>query len=373
MTDKIKNIVNILICAVLILALSLFAWLKPADEYSDTERRGLKQFPKLNAETILNGNFMSNFEGYVTDQFPMRESFRTLKAFTRLNVFNQSDNNDIYFSNGFISEMNYPQNEKNILIASEKFRNIYETYLKDNGANVYLSIIPDKNAFLADDAGALKIDYNDFFEKLKNKTKDFATYIDIYPLLERDDYYKTDTHWRQEKIYDVAQKIASEMGVTLKAEYTPTKLDNKFHGVYYGQYALPIGGEDIYYMNNPLFDECKVVNYEKNTEIPVYNLEKGAGRDPYEMYLSGSLSLITVDNPNATSEKELIIFRDSFGSSIAPYFAEGYSRVTLVDIRYLASSSLGGVFDMYGISFENADVLFLYSTLVLNGSATLLK
>ncbi len=373
MTDKIKNIVNISLVSVLVLALSLFAWFKPTDKYSDTERRGLKQFPTLNVETVLNGNFMNNFEGYVTDQFPMRESFRTLKAFTRLNVFNQNDNNDIYFSNGFISELNYPQNEKNILIASSKFKSIYETYLKDNNANVYLSLIPDKNAFLAEDIGAPKIDYGDFANKLQNNTKDFATYIDIYPLLERDDYYKTDTHWRQEKIYDVAQKIASEMGVTLKAEYTPKKLENDFFGVYYGQYAMPIGGEDIYYMDNPLFENCTTINHEKGTKMPVYNLEKGAGRDPYEMYLSGSLSLITIDNPSATTEKELIIFRDSFGSSISPYFAEGYSKVTLVDIRYIASSNLGTIFEQSGISFENADVLFLYSTLVLNGSATLLK
>ena len=84
------------------------------------------------------------------------------------------------------------------------------------------------------------------------------------------------------------------------------------------------------------------------------------------MFLSGSLSLITIENPNATTDKELVIFRDSFGSSIAPLLVEGYAKVTLVDIRYIASDLVGRFVD-----FENQDVLFLYSTLVLNNSVTL--
>ncbi|MBR6635258.1 MAG: hypothetical protein IKL41_06515, partial [Clostridia bacterium] len=78
------------------------------------------------------------------------------------------------------------------------------------------------------------------------------------------------------------------------------------------------------------------------------------------------ISLITIDNPNAKTDKELVLFRDSFGSSIAPLLATGYSKVTVVDIRYVQSAILGRF-----INFENADVLFLYSTLVLNNSETL--
>jgi hypothetical protein len=81
------------------------------------------------------------------------------------------------------------------------------------------------------------------------------------------------------------------------------------------------------------------------------------------MYLSGSISLLSIDNPNATTDKELIVFRDSFGSSIAPLLASGYSKVTLVDIRYISSFVIGNFVD-----FGNADILFLYSTLVLNNS-----
>ena len=84
------------------------------------------------------------------------------------------------------------------------------------------------------------------------------------------------------------------------------------------------------------------------------------------MFLSGSKSLLTIENPNASTDKELIVFRDSFGSSIAPLFAEGYAKITLVDIRYISPNMLGRF-----IEFTNQDVLFLYSTSVLNNSITI--
>lgn len=98
----------------------------------------------------------------------------------------------------------------------------------------------------------------------------------------------------------------------------------------------------------------------------VYDLEKAEGQDPYEIFLSGSKSLLTIENPACDTGRELILFRDSFGGSIAPLLAEGYSAVTVVDIRYVSSDMLERLVDFHG-----QDVLFLYSTLVLNNSITL--
>lgn len=77
--------------------------------------------------------------------------------------------------------------------------------------------------------------------------------------------------------------------------------------------------------------------------------------------MSGAVPLISIENPNAKTEKELLIFRDSFGSSIAPLLVENYKKITLIDLRYISSELL----DNY-IEFNNQDVLFLYSVLILN-------
>ncbi len=68
-----------------------------------------------------------------------------------------------------------------------------------------------------------------------------------------------------------------------------------------------------------------------------------------------------MENATAENSRELILFRDSFGSSIAPLLLDGYSKITLVDIRYIHPDLLGKFVD-----FRGCDVLFLYSSLVLN-------
>ena len=365
MTNKTKHIVITFVMVAFFLTSSVFAWLKPADDFSLSERRKLSQFPELSLKTIASGDFMSNFENYTLDQFPLRDKFRTLKAIVALNVFNQSANNDIYVVDGFASKIEYPLNENSVKRAGGRFQYVYEKYLKDKNTKNYLSIIPDKNYFLAEENGYLSIDYDKMISSLRENT-DFLKYIDITKNLDISDFYKTDTHWREENIVDVAEKIGNEMGTDVKAEYEEKILENDFYGVYYGQSALPLEAEKIRYLENEALKNCKVYDFQNDEEISVYDMEKANGKDPYEMFLGGPLSLVTIENENAKTDKELIIFRDSFGSSIAPLLIEGYKKITLVDIRYMHPDLLGNY-----IEFNSQDVLFLYSTSVLNNSETI--
>ena len=365
MLEKRKNIAIVVMTAAFLFGFMLWSVLKGADAESISERRPLAAFPTVSAKSVLSGEFMTDFETYTLDQFPLRDQFRTVKAISAFYVFQQKDNNDIYIENGYASKLEYPMNTESIHYAVKRFRFVYDKYLKDKEMNVYLSIIPDKNYFLAQEKGYPSIDYNAFVNELNNNI-DFAEYIDIFPFLELSDYYCTDTHWRQEEILDVAQYLAAQMRVSLSAEYTKILVETPFYGVYYGQSALPLPADKLYYMDNNILQECKVYDYETNSYIPVYDLGKTKEKDPYEMFLSGSKSLLTIENPAAAADKELIIFRDSFGSSLAPLLAEGYSKIILVDIRYISPNIL----DQF-ISFEKQDVLFLYSTSVLNNSVTI--
>lgn len=77
--------------------------------------------------------------------------------------------------------------------------------------------------------------------------------------------------------------------------------------------------------------------------------------------MSGATPIIEIANDNAKADKELIIFRDSFGSSLAPLLIENYKKITLVDTRYIKPELL----EEY-VKFENQDILFIYNILVLN-------
>ena len=364
MNKRIKNTVVALLCGVWVFGLALWGILKPDSEISVSERRKLQKMPEINRETLLGGSFMSDFEKYSADQFPLRESFRRIKSVGEYYVFRQLDSNNIYLYKGYASQLEYPLDVKSIDNAAAKFRYLYDNYLKDSGGKVYLSIIPDKNYFMAEEGGYPHLDFDALVASLREQTE-YAEYIDIFPTLDLEDYYRTDTHWRQETILDTASALAEGMGVSLSLSYEEKELETPFYGVYYGQSALPLSGEKIVYLQNDMFDGVSVFNLEANAYGEVYDLARESGTDPYEIYLSGPRSLMVIENPNASTDKELIIFRDSFGSSIAPLLIEAYSKITLVDIRYLPSPMLRRYVD-----FTGADTLLLYSTLVLNNSIT---
>ena len=353
--------------AVLWLGLCAFAWLKSPDATSDSERRKLAQFPAITEKSVLSGKFMADFEEYTLDQFPMRDGFRRVKALFHYNVLGQKDNNDIIIYDDYAAAMNYPLNEESLNYALMKFGQVYEMWLKEHESKVYLAVVPDKGCYIPGDAGYLALDYAVLAEKMAAGMP-YATAIDLTDCLDLQSYYRTDTHWKQECLLPVAERISLAMGVTPpKAEdFTQTRLEQPFYGVYYGQAALPMEPETITLLESELLAGCTVTNHETGKTLGVYDLSKAEGQDLYEVYLSGPVSLLTIDNPAAATDRELIVFRDSFGSSLVPLLVQDYARVTVVDIRYINSLYLSQFME-----FKGQDVLFLYSSLVLNNSSTI--
>ena len=165
---------------------------------------------------------------------------------------------------------------------------------------------------------------------------------------------------------DAAALLAQSLGPDIRADFTPVKLERPFYGVYYGQAALPMEPDELWVLESDSLYACTTYNLENQKTAQVYDKDKLSSRDLYDVFLSGPVSVLTVENPAANTEKELIVFRDSFGSSMVPLLIPGYAKVTLVDIRYLPADKLGEF-----VEFGNQDVLFLHSTLVLNQSSML--
>ena len=360
MGRKERNIIGMIAVAGLWLVLAIFAWLQPAKAHSTAERRPLAQFPEVSNEQLLNGQFMSDFESYTLDQFPMRDGFRSLKARFHYNILCQKDNNGIYLAEGHAAKLEYPLNESSVNHALSVFQKIQEKYLQHS--RVFAAVVPDKGYYLAEKYGYPAMDYASLFEKMETGMP-YAEFVNLTGTLQLDDYYHTDTHWRQEALIPTATKLCDIMQIAAPTDYTKKAANVPFYGVYHGQAALPLAPDTLYTLESELLNGCRVLNYETGKYGTVYDTSKLTSDDLYEVFLSGSVSLLTIESPNANTDKELILFRDSFGSSIAPLLVQGYKTVTLVDIRYISSAMLDRFIDFHG-----QDVLFLYSTLVLNNS-----
>ncbi len=348
------------------LGMLILSILIPDMEYSVSERKKLQTFPTVSVRNILSGKFMSEYEEYTADQFPFRDMFRKIKASAEMKFLGRKDNNGLYEYDGYIAKTEYPLDEESIAKAAEKFTFLYDKFLKESEGRVYLSVVPDKNFFLADISGHLKIDYEELTSSLRKKMP-YAEYIDIFPLLELSDYYLTDTHWKQESLIDVSQALINGMGGEIPDEYLVTTVDDvPFYGVYASQYALNEESDKISYLTNDIIDSFIVYDYENGKNIPVYDEGKITSDDPYELFVGGPVSLITIENPSVKNGKELIVFRDSFGSSLAPLISQAYEKTTLIDIRYISPNILSNF-----VEFDGQDVLFIYSSMVINNSETL--
>ena len=362
--EKVKWKYGMIVVAAVWLMLALFAWLRSPDEISLQERRPLAQMPEITAENLQNGRFMEDFESYTLDQFPGRNLFRSIKALTHYYVLGQLDNNGIYMTGGQAAKLEYPLREASVNRAVQLFTQIKNKYLAES--RVFISVVPDKGYYLAEENGYLAMDYDRLFDLVS--AMEGAVYVPLTDCLNGEDYYRTDTHWRQERLFPAAQKLCNALNIPAPKpeDYRTTMAPAPFYGVYYGQAALPVPPDTLYTLQSDLLEQCQVYNYETNTTGGIYDESKIGGSDLYEMFLSGSVSLLRIDNPKAQTDRELIVFRDSFGSAIAPLLVQGYKSVTLVDIRYLSSAMLDRFIDFHG-----QDVLFLYSTIVLNNSETL--
>ena len=362
MSDKTKNIVVTIGFVLLLFIILISHILKTPTKISITERRKLAGFPEITIKKFLDGSFFKEFEKYTTDQIVKREDFRKLKAITEFEVFLKKDNNKLYMYDNNIIKIEYPLNEKSILNATKKINWINDKYLK--GCKVYYSIVPDKNYF-TDEKEYIKMNYGKL-EDLMQENISNAEYINIFDTVNLKDYYITDIHWKQENLLNTAEKISRKMGFKerLTTPYNKRYIID-FEGIYAGQLPIKTEKDSINILTNDIIESAIVYNYETKEETSIYDLGKLEGYDKYDIYLSGATPLIEIRNKNAKTDKELIVFRDSFASSLTPLFTEGYKKITLVDIRYMSSKNL----DEY-IEFNNQDVLFIYSTTVLNNSFT---
>lgn len=359
-----KNRIITLTFIFFLLTAFLLCQIKKDDLISEKERRRLASKPKISITSLLNGNYFNKLDTYVTDQIPFRDEFKTIKGNTLKKAMFMKENNGIYEKDNILYQIDTKVNVKSIRHLLNKINYIDKTYLTSQ--NKYFVYIPDKNYYLNDEK-IPKIEYNTIEGSLKNGLPSNYKWIDIKNNLDLSSYYRTDIHWSQDKIIGVANNICENMGLSKLESYYTSKEYYPFYGALYSKTVTSIKPDKITYLDSDIIRNTKVYNYEKKGYEKVYKESNLNNIDSYDIFLSGATALLTLENNSNTSGKELIMFRDSFGSSLAPLLIEKYSKITMIDLRYIGSKYLESVLNLSG----NEDVLFIYSNVIINNSFTL--
>ncbi len=279
---------------------------------------------------------------------------------------NEEQSNNFYVADGAIYEKTGTVNENAIFANTEKINKTYQQYLQN--MNVYFTIIPDKTYYLED---KLDTDFKDVVENVESNLNSNIQYFDISSVLELEDYYKTDMHWKQENLDNVVDVIEKEMKIQ-NENYEEPNYEEKILGDFYGTYYKEqkennIEPDELKYLTNEEIEKSTVYNAETESNEPVYNISKAKETgNLYDAFLSGASAIEIIKNEQSETGKKLILFRDSFGSSIAPLLINEYEEIVLIDLRYVNYTILSNYVNFS--DYENQDVLFLYSSRVINKS-----
>ena len=343
--------------------LCLANFLHTPPEISQSERRRLRTIPPLTAQSVWDGQYMSDFDRYASDAFVARDGFRSVKAAFSRYVWLQTDNHDLFIRDGSAAQLTR-LDEAAAETAADKITRLASRL--PESSRFYYAVIPDKGFYMQ---GFPKADYARLDALLSGRLGPM-TAIGLRDVMGLEDFYRTDLHWDQSRLSRrVLPRLTDALGVPMDDGLYAEEI-GPFQGAYAGQVALPMPTDSLTVLRSPAIDGLTARYLDAQTgqwkDGPVYNAGHISGIDPYDVFLEGAQPLIVLDNPSAATDRELVLFRDSFGSSLAPLLASSYRRVTVADMRYIPDQMLFMLLE----AGEDADVLFLFGLQSINISAT---
>lgn len=326
--------------------------LTPDQEFSELENRYLTQFtpPRLGklepgpnfgkGGNVLNGEFMQKFESYVTDQFPLRDAFVGLKASTERAIGKQ-ENNGVFFGkeDTLLNRLETPDQE-----LVDRNLTAVDDFSQHAGVPVYFGLIPSSAAIWSDrlPANAPTADQKALIEQLLGGTA--AIPVDCWsPLWEHrgeDVYYRTDHHWTTLGAYYGYAALMETMGMEAVPleQYAPTVVSDQFYGTTFSTSGVRWVAPDVITAYVPE-DGITVESNFNGTMEPgrLYAPEYLEKKDKYSYFLGGNQPLCILRTEHTDAPKVLIV-RDSYTDSLAPFLTANFSEIHLVDLRYNKTS-----------------------------------
>ena len=353
-------------------ALFLGAVLHKPTEFSETENRYLEQRPKLTTVKLFDGCFMKDYETFITDQFPERSFFMGLKtAVERLR--GRTDDNGVYFGkDGYLfgkydGAVFESETAENNISAVAEFVKLYAD--KFGKEHFKIALAPSSSEILKDKLPANAPVYNQtgFIDKIKKEVgEDFV--IDLGENLKKhaDEYiyFRTDHHWTTLGAYYGYEAIASGFGLEVQSleKLKADTVSNDFLGTYDSKVNTGlIGGvapDSITIYSSSEIDKAVMMwdNDKDKTFDNIYKMDALKGKDKYTVFFGGNHSVTDIKTENKTG-KTLLIIKDSFAHSLAPFLIKDYDRIIMLDLRYFNKS-----LKKYLSENKITDLLVLYST-----------
>lgn len=296
-----KRITAIVFIAILMLFAISGIFIK--HDYDKKEMRNKIEL-KIKDKKLSDGEITKHIEEYInTEKTPFKEEFTKLA--NRFKILSG------------INEINGVVVTDRLYRIPPKNPSLEKIAKKMDKAKVFL--LPHK-IYYADDlriAEKIKKVKDEYIEYYHQKVKELNA-IDLSPILNIDDYYITDHHLNEKGVKKLLEYFGNEKEII-----------ERDHGRFVGGlYRLTQINRDEKFISIETKDK-KTFMAEK--EFPIYNDEK-IKYDSYSYYMGGNYGILDI---NGKGKNNLTVIKDSFFNPFAPFVAEKYKKLRLIDNRFL--------------------------------------
>ena len=329
-------------------------------EYSEDENRMLAQSPVFSLASVIDGKFMDDMEEYLSDQFVFRDSL--VRTRTNIDVFlGKREINGVYIGRKhYLYEETSVYNESRVKKTTDTMNAIRARY---GDIRSYVAIAPNSSEIITDylPSNAPVQNQTEQINQVYASLEGF-TCIDLYSPLKNAEhpenlYYKTDHHWTAEAVDIAYTKIAASM--QLEADsfiHSNLAVTNEFQGTLASSSGIFSACDTIYVPTCPadIMYRVTYVNEGKSCTT-VFDPEKLQEKSKYDVFFGGNFAQIIIET-NSTSDRVLMVVKDSYANSLIPRLIPHFKTIVIVDPRYY-NDNLNQIVEREQIT----DILWLYN------------
>ena len=336
----------------------------PKQERSEVENRSLSKFPKIinqkkaeKAETFSDyvdavrwdyiavrdkASWMDDFETYFSDHLAGRESW--VKLSNKLtSLEGQREINEVYTLDDQMVQVfkEYDAERVDATLAAidkfaESFPDIPMYFMLDPTAQeAFSSQIPSYTGYLSE-----KSFIDDCYGKVKNVTPiDCLSNLSVH----NGEYifYRTDHHWTSLGAYYAYAAAAKSLGYSAygQSAFNIETASSTFRGTLYSKtlddsitpdiinyYHLASGEPNV---------KMTVIDGDKETVYDsLYVRSYLDVKDKYSSFTGSNAPIVTIET-DVDNGKSLLMVKDSYAHSLVPFLSKHYSKITMVDMRYI--------------------------------------
>ena len=368
---------------------SIMTWITPDKEISEVENRTLAQLPELNKESIINGEYMRNFDSYITDQFYQRDTW--IKSYLKWQMItNQTFIYDYHIDEDWV----YPRpfttvDNKAIQFAVDNLTELNDFAIEHDIELFYFSL-PDRRhmidirypSWVEPSVG--QADKEKFLSLLPTE---HLHVVDVGELWDqkynrinyRDFYFRTDHHWNMDGAMAAYEVIHNTLhtksmnfsnGAFNPYNYEKSCLkDKSFYGIYNQQLygMLDATKEQICYYNIKSADENNWIVYvngmNKENRKPfseVYGQAKNSDAENVtysEIYTTDYKELHIINPEKQKDGTKVLVMKDSYANPLVPHIADHFYQTTYFDVRHNRDTNLYEFIERHNFDM----IMFLYS------------